>query len=56
MPFSAAAGLLGIRSAGDTPATLAHALTRSQDAFSFAGYSLAAVAVGVALLYRNATE
>lgn len=53
MPFSAANGLLGIEAAGDTPATLAAALSRVQDAFLFAGYSAVAVAVGTVLLYRR---
>lgn len=55
MPFSAANGLLSIRSAGDTPATLAAALSRVQDAFLFSGYSLVAIAVGTVLLYRRDT-
>jgi hypothetical protein len=53
MPFSAAAGLLGIRSAGDTDATMAAALTRTQDAFVFSGYTIAILTLGTALLYRR---
>jgi hypothetical protein len=53
LPFSAAAGLLGITTAGDTPETLAAALTRVQDAFVFSGYIVLAIAIGTALLYRN---
>ena len=53
MPFSAAAGLLDIRTAGDNAKTLAAALTRSQDAFVFSGYIVLALAIGTALLYRN---
>ena len=53
LPFSAANGLLGIRSAGDTDATVAAALTRAQDAVLFGGYVVAALAIGTALLYRR---
>ena len=53
MPFSAAAGLLGIRQAGDTDETVAAALSRVQDAFLFGGYVVAALAVGTLLLYRR---
>lgn len=56
MPFSAANGLLGIQSAGDTPATIAAALTKVQDAFLFSGYCLAALTVGTLLLYRRDTN
>ena len=56
MPFSAANGLLGIQSAGDTPATRAVALSRVHDALLFSGYSLAAIAVGTVLLYRRDTN
>jgi ABC-type transport system involved in multi-copper enzyme maturation permease subunit len=53
LPFSAANGMLGIRTAGDTTATLAAALSRTQDALLFAGYSVAALALGTVLLYRR---
>jgi hypothetical protein len=53
MPFSAATGLLGIKSATDTPETLAAALTRVQDALLFGGYALAALAIGTVLFYRR---
>jgi len=53
LPFSAAAGLLGIRQAGDTDETVAAALSRVQDAFLFGGYVVAALAVGTLLLYRR---
>ncbi len=53
MPFSAAAGLLNITSAGDNAKTLAAALTRVQDAFLFSGYTVLAIAIGTALLYRR---
>ena len=53
LPFSAAAGLLGIKTAGDSAETLAAALTRVQDAFLFSGYVALAIAIGTALLYRN---
>ena len=51
MPFSAAAGLVNITSAGDNAKTLAAALTRVQDAFLFSGYTFLALAIGTALLY-----
>ena len=53
MPFSAAAGLVNITSAGDNAKTLAVALTRVQDAFLFSGYTVLALAIGTALLYRR---
>jgi ABC-2 type transport system permease protein len=53
LPFSAANGLLGIRSAGDTDATVAAALSRVHDAFLFGGYVVAALAIGTVLLYRR---
>jgi ABC-2 type transport system permease protein len=53
MPFSAAAGLLGIKTAGDNAETLAAALTRVQDAFVFSGYIAVAIAIGTTLLYRK---
>ncbi|MGB8857845.1 MAG: ABC transporter permease [Ilumatobacteraceae bacterium] len=56
LPFSAANGLLSIRSAGDTAKTLAAALSSTQDAFLFAGYTAVAVVVGTALLYRRDAE
>lgn len=56
LPFSAANGLLGIQAAGDSPATMAAKLSRTNDAFLFSGYSLAAVIVGTVLLYRRDTN
>jgi hypothetical protein len=53
LPFSAANGLLGIQSAGDTPATRAVALSRVHDALLFGGYTLVAVAIGTVLLSRR---
>jgi hypothetical protein len=53
MPFSAANGLLGIRAAGDSSASMAAALSRVQDAFLFSGYGLLAIALGTVLLYRR---
>ena len=53
MPFSAAAGLLNIKTAGDNAKTMAAALTRVQDAFLFSGYIVLAIAIGTALLYRR---
>ena len=56
LPFSAADGLLGIKSAGDSAATAAVALSRVQDALLYAGYTVAAVAIGTVLLYRRDTN
>lgn len=53
LPFSAANGLLSIRSAGDTAQTLAAAFGRTQDAFLLAGYTVAALVAGTVLLYRR---
>ena len=53
MPFSAAAGLLDIKTAGDNAETLAAALTRLQDAVVFSVYIALALAIGTALLYRT---
>lgn len=53
MPFSTAAGLLGIRSVGDSDGTIAAALTRTQDALVFSGYTLAIVVLGTVLLSRR---
>jgi len=52
-PFSAANGLLGIRAAGDTSATVAAALSRANDALLFSGYTVAILAIGTALLSRR---
>ncbi len=53
MPFSAAAGLLNIKTAGDNAETLAAALTPIQDAFLFSSYVALALAIGTALLDRK---
>ena len=53
LPFSAATGLLGIKSAGDSAETMAAALSRVQDAFLFSAYIAVAIAIGTALLYRT---
>jgi hypothetical protein len=53
MPFSAANGLLDIEAAGDTPETIAAALSRVQDALLFGGYSVAVVSIGTLLLRRR---
>ncbi len=53
MPFSAAAGMLGIQQATDTPETLAAALSKLQDALLFGGYTVAVLAVGTLLFYRR---
>jgi ABC-2 type transport system permease protein len=53
LPFSAANGLLGIRSAGDTDETVAAALSRVHDAFLFGGYVIVALTVGTLLFSRR---
>ncbi len=52
LPFSAANGMLNIVTTSD-PEALALALTRVQDALLFSGYTVAAVTIGTALLYRR---
>ena len=56
MPFSAAAGMLGIQQASDNAETLAAALSRTQDALLFGGYVMAALAVGTILFNRRDTN
>ena len=56
MPFSAAAGCSASSQSGDTPATWPRPDPDPDGADRFSGYSLVAVAIGVALLYRNGTE
>ena len=53
MPFSAAAGMLGISQATDTPETLAAGLSPTQDALLFGGYTVALLTVGTMLFYRR---
>jgi len=53
LPFSAANGLLTIRSAGDTAATIAARLSRPQDALLFAAYTVASLLVGTWLLHHR---
>ena len=53
LPFSAANGLLSIRSAGDTAETLAARLSSVQNAMLFGGFTAVAVVVGTVLLYRR---
>jgi ABC-2 type transport system permease protein len=53
LPFSAAIRLIGIQSAGDSPATIAAQLTRPQDAVLYLAYAVAALAIGTVLLYRR---
>jgi hypothetical protein len=53
MPFSAADGPLGIQSAGDTPATIAAALSRLLDAFLVGHYAVVAVIIASVLLHRR---
>ncbi|MEP7202988.1 MAG: ABC transporter permease [Ilumatobacteraceae bacterium] len=56
LPFSAANGLLNIKSATDTPETAAVALSRVHDALLFGGYTVGAIAIGTVLLYRRDTN
>jgi len=53
LPFSAAHGLLGTRSAADTPETLAAALSSLGNAAVIGCWAAAAMAVGTALLIRQ---
>jgi ABC-2 type transport system permease protein len=53
MPFSAAAGMLGISQATDTAETLAAGLSQAQNALLFGGYTLALLAIGTTLFYRR---
>ena len=53
LPFSAAIGLLNIRSAGDTAESLAACLSRPADALVFIAFTVAAMAIGTVLLYRR---
>jgi hypothetical protein len=56
MPFFAGIRLLGIDADTDTPAALAVALTRPQDALVFGGYTAIALVIGTVLLYRRDTN
>jgi hypothetical protein len=53
LPFSAANGLLTIRSAGDTAKTIAVQLSRPQDALLYGAYTIIAITIGTVLLYRR---
>lgn len=53
LPFTAAHGLLGTRSAADTPETLAAALSNVGNAAVIGCWAAAAVAIGTALLIRQ---
>lgn len=53
LPFTAAHGLLGTRSAADTPETIAAALSNVGNAAVIGGWAVAAVAMGTALLIRR---
>jgi hypothetical protein len=53
LPFSAANGMLGIHSAGDTDEYIAAALSRAHDAVLFGGYVVAGLTIGTVLLYRR---
>jgi ABC-type transport system involved in multi-copper enzyme maturation permease subunit len=53
LPFTAAHGLLGTRSAADTPETLAAALSNVGNAAVIGCWAAAAVAIGTALLIRR---
>ena len=53
LPFTAAHGLLGTRSAADTPETLAAALSSVANAAVMGCWAVAAVAIGTVLLMRQ---
>ena len=53
LPFTAAHGLLGTRSAADTPETLAAALSSVGNAAVIGVWAVAAVAIGTVLLIRQ---
>jgi ABC-2 type transport system permease protein len=53
LPFAAAHGLLGTRSAADTPETLAAALSNVQNAAVIGCWAAVTVAIGTALLIRQ---
>ena len=53
LPFTAAHGLLGTRSAADTPETLAAALSNAGNVAVIGGWAAAAVAIGTLLLIRQ---
>lgn len=53
LPFTAAHGILGTRSAADTPETLAAALSNVGNAAVIGGWAVATVAIGTALLIRQ---
>jgi ABC-type transport system involved in multi-copper enzyme maturation permease subunit len=53
LPFTAAHGLLGTRSAADTPETLAAALSNVGNVAVIGGWAAAAVAIGTVLLIRQ---
>lgn len=55
LPFYAGSGMLGVESDTLTPEALAVALTTTQNALVFGGYTAVALAAGVALLYRRDT-
>ena len=53
LPFTAAHGLLGTRSAADTPETLAAALSSLENAAVIGCWAAVAVAIGTAVLIRE---
>ncbi len=53
LPFTAAHGILGTRSAADTPETLAAALSSLGNAAVIGGWAMVTVAIGTALLIRQ---
>ena len=53
MPFNAAHGLLGTRSAADTPETVAAALSNVGNAVVIGSWAVVAVVIGTALLTRK---
>jgi len=56
LPFFAGNGLLAIDSDTATPASIAVALTRPENALVFGGYTTIALVVGTMLLYRRDTN
>lgn len=53
LPFTAAHGLLGTRSAADTPETIAAAFSNVGNALVIGGWAIGAVAIGTALLMKQ---
>ncbi|MEU5002263.1 hypothetical protein [Streptomyces sp. NPDC021622] len=56
LPFLAGDALLGIDSDTATPESIAVALTRTQEALVFGGYTAVVLVVGTVLLHRRDTN